>query len=109
MAAKLTAEWDEDITGRMVLLVRKPRGKITLDELTDFLLRDYRFTNHAYAIVIQVKESMCEGSGWGMDEEPKGDVVELYQLEDGDDCPVCGSILVYQNCPECGAELRKKV
>lgn len=107
MAAKLTAEWDEDITGRMVLLVRKSRGKITLDELTDFLLRDYRFTNHAYAIVIQVKESMCEGSGWEMDEEPKGDVVELYQLEDGDNCPVCGKILTYQNCPECGADLNK--
>lgn len=107
MAAKLTAEWDEDLIGRPVLLVRKSRGKITVDELIDFLLRDWRFTNRAYAMVIKVNESMCEGSGWDM-EEPKGDVVELYQLEDGDDCPVCGSILVYQNCPECGAELRKR-
>lgn len=108
MAAKLTAEWDTDITGRYVLLVKKSRGKITIDELTEFLLWDSRFTNHAYAIVIRVYENMCEGSGWDI-EEAKGDVVELYQLEDGDDCPVCGSLLVYQNCPECGAELRKKV
>lgn len=107
MAAKLTAEWDEDIVGRPVLLIRKSRGKITVDELVDFLLRDYRFTNYAYAMVINVRESMCEGSGWLMDEEPKGDVVELYQLEDEENCPVCGRILTYQNCPECGAELKK--
>ena len=41
MAAKLTAEWDEDTNGRTVLLIRKSRGKITLDELTEFLLRDF--------------------------------------------------------------------
>jgi predicted amidophosphoribosyltransferase len=37
------------------------------------------------------------------DDEPEGDAVQLYQLGDSDNCPVCGAMLPsFEYCPHCG-------
>ena len=40
--------------------------------------------------------------GW---EEPQGDCVELYLMDDENACPVCGTGAWVQYCPECGTKL----
>lgn len=82
-------------------VVRKSKGKLTLDEIEDAMRE---VLPGAYAIVLRCDE----GNGYDFSgEKPKGDVVELCSLEDGDVCPVCAQLLPPQYCPECGADLRE--
>lgn len=101
----LTFEWDKDIYGRSVLIARKSRGKISIAELQEEMSRDYRY-NGGWAIIVRAQEESYQG--WGGGEEPKGDVVELYQLGEDESCPVCAA--VYRGvdyCPHCGEKLRE--
>lgn len=99
----ITLEWDNDCRGNSVLLVRKSRGRLTLDEITEAL----RYEKHGqycgrYAIMVNASENTC-GTGWMDEIEPKGDVVELYQVAGEDDCPVCGKLTPpFEYCPHCG-------
>lgn len=105
-AAKLTAEWDQDFTGRQFLRLKKKRGKITIDEIENYLTYEDRGIHRGnYAIILRCTESMCEGSGWLDDYDDPGDLVELYQIEDGEKCPVCQKMTPPQYCPECGTDL----
>lgn len=100
----LKFEWDEDVHGNSVLLARKARGKISISELQDEMGRDYRF-NGAWAIVFQTREDSY--TGWGGGEELKGDVLELYQINDDEKCPVCAAIYKSVDyCQHCGEKLR---
>lgn len=102
-------EWRNEYNrqGKQVLILEKKRGKLTFQEVQEFLLYEGNGTfNGHYAIYIRATESMCGGSGW-LDEEEKGDVIELYLIEDNEDCPICGKVTpIFQYCPECGASLK---
>lgn len=108
-AAKLKAEWDEDIFGKSILRIEKKRGKLNLDEVGDFLrYSEYGKYQGVYVALINAQEATCEGSGWIYDaEEQKGDSLDLYEVEPGEPCPVCAKVTPdFKYCPECGAPLQ---
>lgn len=102
-------EWrnEQNIKGNQVLILTKKKGKISVQEVEEFLLREGGGSfNGYYAMIIKATESMCEVSGW-MDEDKQGDMVELYPLYQGEDCPICSKLLPpFKYCPECGKELK---
>lgn len=106
-AAKLTAQWSEDVYGQNILLIEKKRGKLNLDEIGDFLRYSPGGTYQGhYVAIINATEATCGGSGWMDNETPQGDAVELYKVEDGEPCPVCQhEAPSFQWYPECGASL----
>lgn len=104
--ANLKYEWDRDRNGNSVLLVRKSRGKISISELQEELSNDYRF-NGVWAVVFAAREDSYQG--WDGGETPKGDILEVYPIQDGESCPACAA--VYQGveyCPHCGEQLREE-
>lgn len=107
-AGKITTEWDEDIYGNHLLLVRKSRGKLNLEEVADTLRYDWRLAGY-YAMLLNATEATC-GAGWDMfEEENKGDIWELYKVEEAEKCPLCNKVSpMLQYCPECGHELMQK-
>nr|DAU50070.1 MAG TPA: putative cytoplasmic protein [Caudoviricetes sp.] len=108
MSGKISTEWDEDIYGNSLLLVRKNRGKLNLDEVLDAIRYDWRIQGH-YVMILNATEATC-GVGWDLfGEEKKGDEWELYKVEEGEKCPVCNKVSpLMQYCPECGHELLEK-
>jgi len=90
--------------GNSILIVEKARGKITVDELSNFLLHDFRQYGH-YAIHINASETCCGGSGWDF-EEPKGDTVKLYRVDEDETCPFCRKLRPPDYCPNCGDSLK---
>lgn len=98
-----TIGWDNDIHDRSVVLIQKRRGRLTLEEITDILQHeDGGSWNGRYAILINCSEETLGGNGMFLG-EPVGDSVELYRLEQGADCPVCGQTLPpFEYCPSCG-------
>ena len=108
--AKLTAEWNYDQEGKLnILTLKKKRGKITVEEIGDFLRYSPQGAYQGnWALIIRAGDQTCGVSGWMDDFEDSGDVVDLYQLEDGEKCPICRKLLPPQYCPECGADLRKE-
>ena len=103
----LSYEWDKDIHGRDILVVRKKRGKITVAELQEELSRDYRYCG-GWALIIVAREDSY--TGWDDYNEPKGDLLELYQIGDGAECALCAAIYsgVDNYCPHCGESLKEK-
>jgi hypothetical protein len=100
----VTFEWGEDLHGRSVLLARKARGKISVSEIQEVMMRDERY-HGAWAVLFRAREDSGY-QGWG-DDEPKGDVLELYQVGDGEKCPLCAAIYAgVDYCPHCGEMLR---
>lgn len=108
MASKLSAEWVQDSTGRDILLIKKKRGKLNINEITDFLMDDYKYSYKHFAILISSNPELRMGSGWMNEIEEPGDCIELIELEDGEKCPICGRLMAIDICPECGAELNPK-
>lgn len=91
MSGKISTEWDEDIYGNSLLLVRKNRGKLNLDEVLDAIRYDWRIQGH-YVMILNATEATC-GVGWDLfGEEKKGDEWELYKVEEGEKCPVCNKV-----------------
>jgi hypothetical protein len=84
--------------------VRKARGKLSMEEITDALREAEMFGG--WAVILRVGEDSGY-QGW-MDEDTRGDSVFLYELEDGEQCPICASQLVVNYCPNCGEDLRQK-
>lgn len=95
--------------GKSVLHVEKKRGKLNLEEVGDFLrYSEYGSLQGVYVALINAQEATCGGSGWIYDtEEQKGDLLDLYKVEQGEPCPVCAKVTPdFQYCPECGAPLQ---
>lgn len=98
--------WESCRSGQR-LKITKARGKFTLDEIEDLL----RYENNQllcghYVIILNCSESTIGGNGCFF-EEPKGDVVSLYRIEEGDYCPICGNITPpFEYCPSCGTAWR---
>lgn len=101
--SKITATYEEDIHGKTVLRLRRKRGKISVSEIEEFLMYESKLYGF-YAIVLRCTESYVGASGWFDELDDPGDVVDLYPIEDGDNCPVCGRNVV-MCCPECGTEI----
>lgn len=109
MARGITFESEKDTFGNWLLLIRKSRGRLALQEIGDLLRyeSDGKYQGQ-YAIIINAAEQTCGGSGWDDGSEPKGDVAELYELGAGENCPVCAKMLPDPNyCPHCGESLRE--
>ena len=97
---------DYDYQGVPCVVIKKKRGKLTLPEITDTLhYGDHQCWVGRYVILLDCTEVTMGGNGCldMMDEEP-GDAVVLYQLEEGEPCPVCNTSLPpFQYCPTCGS------
>lgn len=98
----LKHQWVTDRFGKSALCVQKSRGKINMNELADYLRYDAHIYSH-WAIMLNATESTCD-VGWPED-EPKGDKVFLYQLGEGETCPVCAQMLPPEYCPHCGEKV----
>lgn len=107
---KISAAWDYDVHGKLVLLLSKKRGKIHMNEVGDFLrLSSGGVFQGNWVIFVRAGEQTCEGSGWPLKEEPQGDTWELYQVDTGELCPICNhAIPDWQWCPACGESLNGK-
>ena len=97
---------DYDYQGIPCVVIKKKRGKLTLPEITDTLhYGDRQCWVGRYVILLDCTEVTMGGNGCldMMDEQP-GDAVVLYQLEEGEPCPVCNTSLPpFQYCPTCGS------
>ena len=99
---KITMEWGKDIHDNSVLLVRKAKGKISIPEIQAAMIaRGWDFCG-AWAILVAVREDGHQG--WDGGRDPKGDVLELYQIGDQEPCPICAMPIV-EYCPHCGGRI----
>lgn len=100
----LSCEWKN--TDRNILTVRKPRGKINLDELVEFFHERRQVLAFDGKIVMFMFRVNGDADLYPFGfEEQKGDVQDLYILEDEEGCPICGQKMFVQYCPECGKKL----
>lgn len=107
--SKITAEWGSDYHDQAILILRKKRGKISIGEIEEFLryTGSGKYQGH-WAILINASEASCGGSGWMDEYDDPGDTVCLYQIEEGDCCPVCGAVTpLLEYCPNCGEKLKE--
>lgn len=103
-----SVEWYEPLwSGHMNRVYISKVFKLNLDEIGDFLrYSPLGIYQGNYVAIIRATKTTCGVSGWMDDEVPHGDQVELYQVEPGESCPVCGNTAPdSQWCPECGASL----
>ena len=97
---------DYDYHNTPCVVITKKRGKLTIPEITDILhYEDQQRWSGRYALLLDCTEVTMGGNGCldMMDERP-GDAVVLYELEEGEPCPVCNASLPpFQYCPTCGS------
>lgn len=95
----------DDLKGTVVLIVRKSKGKLSVDEIVEAVRRS-GFFNY-YALLLNISEEASMGDGWLNDEISKpGDSVEILPLDYGNSCPLCGEMLPEKEyCNACGAKL----
>lgn len=106
----VSAEWDEDCYGNRGLLFKKTRGRLTLEDIEDYLRYSNRGSlRNIYVIIVNATEATIGGSGWDDGNIPVGDNAFLYPLEPEEKCPVCNAMLPPEYCPECGASLKSKL
>jgi len=105
--AKITFEHGKDLRGNDVLIARKKRGKISIPELREAMQDDWKYQGSCWAVLFKV---YTDGgySGWNDEELPKGDVLELYRIDDYESCPVCTDALVVNYCPHCGERIKEE-
>ena len=101
----LTWEWNDNQTG---IIVRKRRGKITVDEIIRFINEQKQY--NCFAGMLWVVMGRCMGEeylydGYADDDDP-GDTLTIYLMGDDNRCPVCGELRkAVQYCPDCGRQL----
>lgn len=85
-AGKIEAVWDQDAHDNSVLILEKEEGKMSRAEVKEFLTHSHNgaFKGN-YVMIMRSEEGQAAG------EEPKGDQWELYKVEPGAGCPVCGN------------------
>lgn len=102
--SKLTFEWTDP--ERNIITVRKARGKITMQELVEFMHEReqiWSFDGKLAIFMFRVNgEADLHPYGWN---EPQGDAQDLLMLEDGMRCPICSQEMFIQYCPDCGRKL----
>lgn len=101
--AKLTWEYAENGTD---IIVRKAKGKITIQELFDFL-HEPKQTNcfDGTLAVVMFRVNSNRDIPY-LYEEPAGDAQEVIMVGDDSTCPICGRPdMAVQYCPDCGRKL----
>lgn len=102
--AKLTWEWSDP--DRNIITVRKAKGKITMQELIEFLHEPKQincFDGKLAIFMFRVNgDADLHPFGWN---EPQGDAQDLLMIEDESHCPICNQQMFIQYCPECGHKL----
>ena len=89
----------------LALRIEKKRGKLTLAEIQDLLMYEesQRYCGH-YTIILNCSEAAMGGDDLYLEDGQKGDTVALYQIEEGETCPVCAEKSPpFEYCPSCGA------
>lgn len=101
--SKIRFEWNFERPG--LLLAIRDKGKITYPELIEAINgRDVNLQGHIFSMQFVVDRERSQPIGWDpYDEEPEGDTWELWDVVDGETCPLCGKLTPPQYCPECGA------
>ena len=102
---KITFEWGR-WDGEIVL--RKDKGKLTLDEIWKFMHSQDMLNQHENDLVTWVFRIRRDREPDYMSDlfEDQGDSQVLYVLTDGDKCPICGKVATLY-CPECGWPLKE--
>ena len=104
MKRGIKVECAYDSHDRPMVRIIKNRGKLTLSEIEDTLR--YGDSNNLfghYIILLNCSEATLGGAGYFDEDEPAGDTVDLYRIEDGEFCPVCGNFTPpFTYCPTCG-------
>lgn len=100
---KTTWEWGEHPDE---IIVRKAKGKLTMDEIWDFLQEKEQmdaFGEESLAVIL-FRIRQRDGGFWE-GEKDEGDAQSVYILQDGSTC-ICGrKELALQYCPHCGEKL----
>lgn len=105
MKRGIKISWAYDHRDHSVLQIIKKRGKLTFEEVEDLLRYDsgQKFCGH-YAVLLNCSEETIGGNGLFLEEDSRGDAVDLYPIQDGETCPLCGSYTPpFEYCPSCGA------
>ena len=105
MKRGIEMSWAYDYKGRLALRIEKKRGKLTLAEIQDLLMYEesQRYCGQ-YAIILNCSEAAMGGDDLYLEDGQKGDTVALYQIEEGETCPVCAEKSPpFEYCPSCGA------
>jgi hypothetical protein len=97
---------ERDIHGRNRLIIKKPRGRLTIEEIEDYMRGRYYLLNRVWALILCPKEDSY--AGWN-DETPKGDAAVLYEYEDTSPCPLCGETVSLGETEEEAAATDKKL
>lgn len=99
--SKIRFEWDADRPG--LLMAIRDRGKITFGDLLDAInSRDVDFQGHIFSMQFIVDRERLGPIGYMDEDEPEGDVWELWDVIDGGPCPLCGKLSRHTFCPDCG-------
>ena len=104
MKRGIEMSWAYDYKGRLALRIEKKRGKLTLAEIQDLLMYEesQRYCGH-YAILLNCSEAAADGGSLYLEEDQKGDAVDLHQIQEGEFCPICGEYTPpFLYCPTCG-------
>ncbi len=104
MKRGIELSWRYNHKDQMVLRLEKKRGKLTLEEIQDLLMYEEsrRYCGH-YAILLNCSEAAADGGSLYLEEDQKGDAVDLHQIQEGEFCPICGEYTPpFLYCPTCG-------
>lgn len=101
--AKLSWEYDANGTD---IIIKKGSGKLTIQEVFDFLHEPKQtsfFDGALMAIVFRVNSERDIPYNY---EEQKGDAQLVFVIGDDAECPICGNTgIAVQYCPDCGKKL----
>lgn len=101
--AKLTWEYAENGTD---IIVRKAKGKITMQELFDFLHEPKQTNSFDGALAVVMFRINSDRDIPYNYEEQEGDEQIVFMVGDEATCPICGKQgLAVQFCPDCGRKL----
>ena len=99
--SKIRFECDADRPG--LLMAIRDRGKITFGDLLDAInSRDVDFQGHIFSMQFIVDRERLGPIGYMDEDEPEDDVWELWDVIDGEPCPLCGKLSRHTFCPDCG-------
>lgn len=106
MKQGITIERTCDLHDRPIVRITKRRGRLSLEEVGD-LLRHEGFGEWWGALRHrpQLYRVTIGGNGLFDFDEPKGDTLDLYKIDEGEECPICGQFTPpYVYCPNCGSK-----
>lgn len=99
--SKIRFEWDEKRDG--LLWAIRDHGDLTMTEVLEGL-RQIGMAGSLFTIVFFVHEE-SGFTGWEAYDERDGESWQLWQVIDGDPCPICGKLTPPQYCGHCGNQI----